>query len=96
MAISCISETFQAAQVRTLAILLPVNLDRSSELILSTCYTSLHRVLRLKRRYRDIGSTTIVLLPKLANMVVLLFVVYYFYAIVGIEAFNGGVFKGCW
>lgn len=54
------------------------------------------RVLRLKRRFRDIGSTTIALLPRLANITVLLIVVYYFFAIIGIECLNGTVYRGCW
>ena len=61
-----------------------------------TLYTGTGRVLRLKRRYRDIANTTVALIPRLANVALLLVVVYYFFAIIGIETLNGRVYRGCW
>ena len=68
------------------------------EFVINTSSISIEfpRVLRLKRRFRDIGSTTIVLLPRLANIVILLICIYYFFAIIGIELLNGTVYRGCW
>ena len=55
-----------------------------------------NRVLRLKRRFSDITTTTIELLPRLTNIALLIVVVYYFFAIIGIECLNGRVYRGCW
>ena len=54
------------------------------------------RLLRLKRRYRDIMSTIVYLAPKMLTVAVFLGIVYYFFAIIGVEFLSGKVFKGCW
>ena len=54
------------------------------------------RLLRLKRRHRDITDTLIVLVPRLISVAILLVVVYYFFSIIGIETLNGVVTEGCW
>ena len=41
-------------------------------------------------------DTLIVLVPRLIYVAVLLIVVYYFFAIIGIETLNGRVTEGCW
>ena len=54
------------------------------------------RLLRLKRRHRDIMDTLVVLIPRLVSVGILLVVVYYFFAIIGIETLHDRVVAGCW
>ncbi len=54
------------------------------------------RLLRLKRRYRDIINTLYVLSRRLISVGLLLFVVYYTFAIIGMEFLSNSVFEGCW
>ena len=54
------------------------------------------RLLRLKRRHRDIMDTLAVLIPRLVSIGVLLVVIYYFFAIIGIETLHDRVMAGCW
>ena len=54
------------------------------------------RLLRLKRRHRDIMDTLVVLVPRLISIALLLVVIYYFFAIIGIETLHDRVTEGCW
>ncbi len=54
------------------------------------------RLLRLKRRYRDIINTLYVLSRRLISVGLLLLVVYYAFAIIGMEFLSEKVFEGCW
>ncbi len=54
------------------------------------------RLLCLKRRYRDIINTLYVLSRRLISVGLLLFVVYYAFAIIGMEFLSNSVFEGCW
>jgi len=47
------------------------------------------RLFRLKRRFRDVFGTFVILLPRLNCAVIVLILVYYFYGIIGIELFHG-------
>ncbi|XP_019852736.1 PREDICTED: two pore calcium channel protein 1-like isoform X2 [Amphimedon queenslandica] len=53
------------------------------------------RLLRLRRRYYDIMNTVFVLGHRLLSVLLLIFVIFYFYAIIGMEVFAGKVFVGC-
>ncbi|CAI8036243.1 Two pore calcium channel protein 1, partial [Geodia barretti] len=56
------------------------------------------RIIRLKKRYRDIMNTMVVLTLRLisvSNVSLLLIVIFYFFAIVGMEAFQYQVTEGC-
>ena len=53
-------------------------------------------VLMLNYRYYDLLWTLIYLAPKMATVAIFLVLIYYVYAIVGVEYLNGTVFEGCW
>lgn len=53
------------------------------------------RLLKLKRRYRDIMNTLLVLTPRLLSVGLLLLVIYYFFAVMGMEFFAHDVYPGC-
>jgi two pore calcium channel protein 1 len=53
------------------------------------------RIIRLKKRYRDIMNTMVILIPRLISVSLLLIVIFYFFAIVGMEAFQYQVAQGC-
>ncbi len=54
------------------------------------------RLLYLKRRYRDISKTLYSLSRRLISVGLILLVVYYAFAIIGMEFFNEAVSEGCW
>ena len=54
------------------------------------------RLLMLNYRYYDLLWTLIYLAPKMATVAIFLVLIYYVYAIVGVEFLNGTVFEGCW
>ena len=56
----------------------------------------LYRLLRLKRRHRDIMDTIIDLVPRLISVALLVVVIYYVFAIIGIETLHDLVYPGCW
>ena len=41
-------------------------------------------------------DTLVVLVPRLISVALLLVVIYYFFAIIGIETLRGRVTEGCW
>ncbi|XP_065190162.1 two pore channel protein 1-like [Sycon ciliatum] len=53
------------------------------------------RLLELKKRYQDVLATLFVLLPRMANVGLLLIVFFYFFAIIGMEFFPFKVSPGC-
>ena len=96
---------YSSLSALSLSLSLPLSqtLPLSPPPFLSSCmtqtFTSSHtycRLLRLKRRYRDIMSTIVYLAPKMLIVAVFLGIVYYFFAIIGVEFLSGKVFKGCW
>ena len=54
------------------------------------------RLLRLKRRYRDIMNTLVVLSQRLISVGILLVIIYYFFSIIGMEFFHDAVKQNCW
>ncbi len=54
------------------------------------------RLLHLKRRYREISKTLYSLSERLVSVGLLLFVIFYAFAIIGMEFFSKAVFEGCW
>ena len=44
---------------------------------------------RMKKRFRDVFGTTVILMPRLFSAVVVLLLLYYFFAIIGMECFHG-------
>ncbi len=54
------------------------------------------RLLHLKRRYREIINTLYVLSRRLITVGLLILVVYYAFAIIGMEFLSDTVFEGCW
>ena len=54
------------------------------------------RFLKLKRSYRDIMRTLFVLSHRLLSAIILLVLIYYFFAIIGLEFFSDAVYENCW
>ena len=54
------------------------------------------RILRLKKRFRDIMSTLALLSYRIFSAFVLLFVIYYAFAIIGMEFLKYAVKEDCW
>ena len=42
----------------------------------------------MKRRFRDVFGVTIILLPRLISAIIVLYLIYYFFAIIGMECFG--------
>ncbi|KAL7637372.1 UNVERIFIED_CONTAM: hypothetical protein RMT77_012100 [Armadillidium vulgare] len=53
------------------------------------------RLLRVRQRYRDIFQTFAILLPRIGSTVIVIFIIYYFFAIVGMECFSMYDMKNC-
>nr|XP_023012709.1 two pore calcium channel protein 1-like isoform X1 [Leptinotarsa decemlineata] len=53
------------------------------------------RVFKLKKRYRDIFGTLVLLSPLMWSTVVVMMVMYYFFAIIGMELFSGYDLRNC-
>ena len=51
-------------------------------------FISVSQLLRIKKSYRDIFNTVAILTPRFASASVVLFVIYYFFAILGMECFS--------
>ena len=54
-----------------------------------------HRLIRLKRYYRDIMNTMVALAPRLLSIFILILIIYYSFAIIGLEFFSFKVSRGC-
>ncbi|XP_065831540.1 two pore channel protein 1-like [Oscarella lobularis] len=52
------------------------------------------RLFALRKRYRDILFALWVVMPRMGYMLLLLFSIYYFFAIIGMEVFHGVLYKG--
>ncbi|XP_072043835.1 two pore channel protein 1-like [Amphiura filiformis] len=53
------------------------------------------RLFKIKKRYRDVMGTLYVLIPRMSSVGVTLIIIYYFYAIIGMECFGGVKLKNC-
>lgn len=67
--------------------------SRSSRLI-ATCFR-LMRLFKLKKRYRDIFGTVVLLSPLMWSTTVVMLVMYYFFAIIGMELFSQYDLRNC-
>jgi len=53
------------------------------------------RLFKMKKRFRDVFGTFVILLPRLYSAVIVLVFVYYFYGIIGIELFHSFELRNC-
>ncbi|XP_063218916.1 two pore calcium channel protein 1-like isoform X3 [Bacillus rossius redtenbacheri] len=53
------------------------------------------RLFKLKKRYRDVFGTLVLLTPLMCSTAIVMLVLYYFFAIVGMELFAGYDMKNC-
>ncbi|XP_033106925.1 two pore calcium channel protein 1-like [Anneissia japonica] len=53
------------------------------------------RLFKVKKRYRDVLATSYVLLPRLWSVCIVLVIMYYFYAIIGMELFHYLPLENC-
>ena len=53
------------------------------------------RLFKIKRRYRDVLGTLFVLFQRLMSLVIVIVLVYYFFAIIGMEVFLGKDLRNC-
>ncbi|ERE75247.1 two pore calcium channel protein 1 [Cricetulus griseus] len=53
------------------------------------------RLFKLKKRYRNVLDTMFELLPRMASLGLTLLIFYYSFAIVGMEFFNGRLYRNC-
>ena len=49
----------------------------------------------MKRRFRDVFGTAVILMPRLASAVIVLLLIYYFFGIIGMELFGDMDLKNC-
>ena len=59
------------------------------------CYFS-NRLLKYKRRYARYLEALEMVMPRLVDVVLLMSMIYYFFAVIGMEYLHGVVHKGCW
>ncbi len=62
---------------------------------LDALHIRLLTLLRMKRRFRDVFGTAVILVPRLSSAVLVLMLVYYFFAIIGMECFHGVELINC-
>lgn len=55
----------------------------------------LMRLYKLKKRYRDVFGTLVLLSPLMSSAACVMLVMYYFFAIVGMELFSGYDMRNC-
>lgn len=53
------------------------------------------RLFKLKRRYRDVLGTLFIILPRFLSVALVLVIVYYYFAIIGMELFSGYNMVNC-
>jgi len=53
------------------------------------------RLFRMKKRFRDVFGTAVILLPHLVSTVIVLLLLYYFFAIIGLELFSSYNLLNC-
>ena len=55
----------------------------------------MHRLVLFRRRYRDLMTTMVAQASRLLSVFILIFIIYYAFAIVGMEFFAYRVYEGC-
>ncbi|KAH0955047.1 hypothetical protein HN011_005174 [Eciton burchellii] len=53
------------------------------------------RLFKIKKRYRDVFGTLVILLPQMCSTAIVMLVLYYFFAIIGMELFAGYDMRNC-
>ena len=53
------------------------------------------RLFKVKKRFRDVFGTFVILLPRLNSALVILFLVYYFFGVIGVEIFSSYTLRNC-
>ena len=46
------------------------------------------RLFKMKKRFRDVFGTFVILLPRLNSAIIIIFLVYYFFGVIGVEVFS--------
>ena len=59
------------------------------------CFFRLLTLFRMKKRFRDVFGVTVILMPRLISAVVVLYLIYYFFAIIGMECFGHLSLENC-
>ena len=49
----------------------------------------------MKKRFRDVFGTAVILIPRLTSAIIVLLLIYYFFAIIGMESFKDINLKNC-
>jgi len=53
------------------------------------------RLFKIKKRYRDVFGTLVILSPQMCSTAIVMLVLYYFFAIIGMELFAGYDMRNC-
>lgn len=53
------------------------------------------RLFKIKKRYRDVFGTLVILFPQMCSTAIVMLVLYYFFAIIGMEMFAGYDMRNC-
>lgn len=53
------------------------------------------RLFKIKKRYRDVFGTLVILSPLMCSTAIVMLVLYYFFAIIGMELFAGNDMRNC-
>ena len=53
------------------------------------------RLFKIKKRYRDVFGTLVILTPLMCSAAIVMLVLYYFFAIIGMELFAGYDMRNC-
>ncbi|XP_012232885.1 two pore calcium channel protein 1-like isoform X2 [Linepithema humile] len=53
------------------------------------------RLFKIKKRYRDVFGTLVILIPQMCSTAMVMLVLYYFFAIIGMELFAGYDMRNC-
>ncbi|XP_034946569.1 two pore calcium channel protein 1-like isoform X2 [Chelonus insularis] len=53
------------------------------------------RIFKIKKRYRDVFGTLVILSPLMCSTAIVMLILYYFFAIIGMEMFSGHDMRNC-
>nr|XP_045614492.1 two pore channel protein 1-like isoform X1 [Procambarus clarkii] len=53
------------------------------------------RLFRMRKRYRDVFQTLVILTPRIISAIVVIIIIYYFFAVIGMELFSNYDMKNC-
>lgn len=72
-----------------------LNLFPSEHLLVVFRPLRMLRVFKIKKRYRDVFGTLVIISPLMLSTLIVMLVLYYFFAIIGMELFSGYDMKNC-